>query len=94
MSWCAEVGNGVMLAIRVVPNAKTNAVAGTQEDGSLKIRIQAPPVEGKANKALIRFLARTLKLPVRRITIQSGTSGRNKRILVEGVKLRDVEGLV
>jgi len=94
MSWCLEVSDGLLLTIRVVPNAKTNGVAGIQEDGSLRIRIQSPPVEGKANKALIGFLAHMLDLPLRSITIQSGTRGRNKRILIKGARLEDVEDLM
>jgi len=58
MNWSSPVDNGVLLRIRVVPNAKRTALAGVQQDGSLRIRIQAPPVDRKANKALIPIAAK------------------------------------
>ncbi len=54
-------------------------------EDALKVRLQAPPVEGKANKALVKLLAKTLGAPARDITITAGETGRNKRVRVLGV---------
>lgn len=84
MNWMTETKDGIVLTIRVVPRASKNEITGELGD-ALKIRLQAPPVEGKANKALIQFLADTLDLPRNRISILSGDTGRNKRILLTGI---------
>jgi uncharacterized protein (TIGR00251 family) len=78
-------GGGAALALRVTPRARKNEVAGVLEDGSIKIRLAAPPVEGKANLALIQFLAEVLEVPANRIEIVAGASGRNKLVVVEGM---------
>ena len=75
--------DGVRLHVRVVPRASRNGVQGLLGD-AVKIRLQAPPVEGKANSALLDFLAETLDLPVRQVELLSGETGRNKTILVRG----------
>ena len=93
VNWCSQADSGVLLRIRVVPNANCDALVGVQEDGTLRIRIQSPPINGKANKALIRFLSKSLKIPARRIMIQSGEAGRVKSVLIEGIAPRDVQGL-
>ena len=90
MNWLTETKNGIVLTIRVVPRASKNEIAGELGD-ALKIRLQAPPVEGKANKALIQFLADTLDISRSQITILSGDTGRNKRILLTGVSHHAVE---
>jgi len=73
-----------MLTLRIVPRASKNEVSGEMA-GALKIRLQAPPVEGKANRALIDFLADVLDVPRRAIDIVSGETGRNKRVVIVGV---------
>ena len=75
---------GVLLSIRVVPRASKNEVSGVLGD-ALKIRLQAPPVEGKANKALIDFLADVLQISKKLLEIKGGETGRNKHILVRGI---------
>ena len=75
--------DGVRLHVRVVPRASRNGVQGLLGD-AVKIRLQAPPVEGKANSALLDFLAETLDLRVRQVELLSGGTGRNKTILVRG----------
>lgn len=73
-----------MICVRVIPRASKNQIQGVLGD-ALKIRLQAPPVEGKANEALVRFLADTLRLPARNIGLLSGATGRNKRLRLEGL---------
>lgn len=84
MSWITENSGGVVMTLRVVPRASRNEVSGEHGD-ALKIRLQAPPVDGKANKALIDFLSDTLNVPGQAVTIVSGETGRNKRVTVSGV---------
>lgn len=66
------------------PGAKQTQVAGIH-DGKPKIQLKAPPVDGEANKALIAFLSKLCGVPKSAISIEMGTSGRIKRVAVEGV---------
>jgi hypothetical protein len=75
---------GARFAIRVHPRAKKNAVTGEVGD-ALKISVNAPPVEGRANNACIRFLAELLQVPRSSVTIAAGDTGRNKAIRVSGL---------
>lgn len=73
----------VRLTVQVTPNAhRTEVVA--MVDGAFKLRLRAPPVDGKANQALIRFLADALDLPKSAISIVSGHSGRRKVVEIAG----------
>ncbi len=73
----------LILSVRVVPRASRDGVAGLMGD-ALKVRIQAPPVEGKANAYLIKFLSKHWKIPRSRIELISGETGRNKRLRISG----------
>lgn len=84
MSWIQPAAGGCVVNVRVIPRASKNQIQGVMGD-ALKIRLQAPPVDGKANDALVRFLADTLELPVRNISLLSGETGRNKRIWLSGL---------
>ncbi|MES2535128.1 MAG: DUF167 domain-containing protein [Pseudomonadota bacterium] len=77
---------GVRLAVQVMPNAKKCEVLGPF-DGALKIRLQAQPIDGKANEALIRFLASLLDVPKSALVLTHGQSGRRKVIDVRGSDL-------
>jgi len=79
----------VTLRVHVVPNAKIDGVVG-EYGGAIKIRLRAPAVEGKANAALIRFLAARLKLPRHSIVLESGQKSRDKVIRVDGLTAEDV----
>lgn len=80
--WCQARPAGVRLAVQVMPNAKKSEVAGLH-DGMLKIRLQAQPIEGKANEALVRFLADLLAIPKSAITLAHGHTGRRKVVEVK-----------
>jgi uncharacterized protein (TIGR00251 family) len=67
-------------------------VCGVAED-ALRIKLQAPPVEGKANKALVRFLASALDVPARQVSIVTGETGRLKRVAVRGISMADAARL-
>jgi len=72
---------GLILDVRVQPKSAQNAVVGVH-DGALKIKLNAPPVDGKANKALVQFLAKWLRCSKSTFEIVSGQTSRNKRLLV------------
>ncbi len=82
--WIKAVEGGITLTLKIVPRASRNAV-GEAIGEALKIRLQAPPVDGKANAALIGFLADVLGVPGRAVTILSGETGRLKRVRVVGL---------
>ena len=73
---------GSALAVRVTPRASKNEIVEVLNDGTVKIHLTAPPVEGKANEALIKFLAEVLDVSPARIEVVAGASGRDKLISV------------
>jgi len=75
---------GVILRVRVQPRASKEALGGERE-GALVVRLTAPPVEGKANEALARFLGRLLDVPPSAVRVVKGATGRDKRVAVAGV---------
>jgi uncharacterized protein len=79
-----------LLEVRVQPGASKTQVAGSY-DGKVKIRLAARPVDGAANKELIRFLSAYLGIPRRSIELVSGLTSRTKRIRIEGMAPADVE---
>jgi uncharacterized protein (TIGR00251 family) len=79
-----EISSGVSFAVKLQPKASKTAIIG-ELDGALKISVNAPPVEGRANDALVRFVAELLKVARSSVTIAAGASSRNKVIRVEGV---------
>ena len=92
-----EVAGGVTLAVRAQPGARKTAVTGVYGDGAeaqLKIAVQAPPLEGKANSALIAFLAETFGLTKNKVELVGGELSRSKVFLLRGVSLREVEALL
>lgn len=76
--------NRVGINVRISPRAKRNEISSIMDDGSVKIRLTAPPVEGKANQALIKYLAEILKISTTDIEIVAGHSGRQKVVLITG----------
>ncbi|MEN9767173.1 DUF167 domain-containing protein [Vulcanococcus sp.] len=73
-----------LVAIRVQPRASRDRVLG-ERDGAIAIALKAPPVDGEANAALIKFIARCLSLPPRQVQLVRGHSSRQKWIRVEGI---------
>lgn len=84
MNWITATQTGVMLAVHACPRAAQDAVQGLHGD-AVKIRLRSPPVDGKANDALIAFLSRTLAVPARDLFIVSGQSSRRKRVAIAGL---------
>ena len=82
------VADGVTLAVRAQPGAKKTAIAGVYGEGDaaqLKIAVQAPPVEGRANAALVAFIAKVFGLPKSQVELVSGELSRSKVFLLRGV---------
>jgi uncharacterized protein len=73
---------GAALAVRVTPRASKNEIVEILSDGTVKVHLTAPPVEGKANLALLKFLANVLDIPVKRLEVVAGATGRDKLISV------------
>lgn len=84
---------GAVLSVRVQPRAKREGIVGVH-DGALKIALRAPPIEGAANRALLKRLATTFECPMKSVSIASGTTGRSKRILFEGMAVGDLRAAV
>jgi len=77
----------VILELHVQPGAKKSAFAG-EHAGRMKLRLAAPAVEGKANEALVEFLADYFGVPKRNVRIVAGLKSRQKRVIVEGAEWR------
>jgi hypothetical protein len=90
MNVITESKGMVTLTIKIVPRARKNQIAGIKGD-ALKIRLNAPPVEGKANEALVEFLAKTLGIARAQIEIVAGHTARRKIVRVRGISAREVE---
>ncbi|SFD46579.1 hypothetical protein SAMN05660831_01712 [Thiohalospira halophila DSM 15071] len=78
-------GDDLVLTLRVQPRAKNDAIVGPHGD-AIRVRITAPPVEGKANDHLGRFLAKRFGVHRRDVTLISGESGRDKRVRIAGAR--------
>ena len=81
MAWFEAKDGDIIITLRVIPRAATNSIQGIMGD-TLKVRIQAPPVEGKANAYLVKFISKQWKIPRSNIEILSGETGRNKRLRI------------
>jgi uncharacterized protein len=79
------------ISIRVVPRSSRNEIVG-EENGSLKIKLTAPPVEGKANKALRGLLAKRLGVPKGGLEIVAGEKSRTKTVRIRGLSREEVAG--
>jgi hypothetical protein len=82
----------VIFAVRVQPRASKDEIAG-EIAGALKIRLQAPALEGRANEALIEFLAELLKTPKAAVRILNGECSRIKRVEIRGITKQQIERL-
>jgi uncharacterized protein len=89
-----ETAEGVTLAVRVQPGAKKTAIIGVYGEGAtaqLKIAVQAPPIEGRANEALIAFLAGFFAVSRTNVALVSGGLSRSKVFLLRGVARAQAE---
>lgn len=81
-NWLRNSGGRATLTLHVQPGAKKNGIAGTHGE-ALKIRLAAPPVDGKANVALLAFVAERLDVPKSAVTLKSGQTSRQKVVEIE-----------
>jgi uncharacterized protein (TIGR00251 family) len=92
--WCSRHGESLRIAVHVQPNASRTEISGLIE-GALKIRLHAPPVDGKANEVLTHFIAERLKLAKRDVTVSRGHSSRQKILEVRTeMTLDQIEALL
>lgn len=83
--WFRRNGDVVTLTLHIQPGAKRSEIAGLHGD-ALKIRLAAPPVEGRANEALLKFIAELFGVPVRQVELKQGGQSRHKVVAVTGSK--------
>jgi uncharacterized protein YggU (UPF0235/DUF167 family) len=81
---------GSELTLSISPRAAANALELTP-DGTLKVRVAAPPVDGAANAALLRYLSTALDIPKSQLSISAGHTSRHKRILITGLSPADLD---
>jgi len=87
-----ESEGGLSFLVRVQPRASRNEMAGEWQ-GALRIRLNVPPVEGRANEALRRFLADCLNVPLGAVKIASGQRSRLKLVEVQGAKAEQLRAI-
>lgn len=91
--WVIEKLDGIELRCLLQPRAGKSQFVGIHGD-EIKIRIQAPPIDGRANEELGQFLAKSLDVPKRAVEIVSGVSSRHKRVLIRGKTLSELQHLL
>jgi uncharacterized protein (TIGR00251 family) len=85
-----ESKKGLTFDIHVIPHASRAEIAGVQE-GAFKIKVTAPPVEGAANEACIKLLAKELGLKKSQMEISSGAKSRNKTVVIKDISKKELE---
>lgn len=93
MDWIRTDGDGVILTLHIQPGARKTGIAGQHGD-ALKIRLAAPPVDGKANAALIDFLARKLGAGKAAVSLVAGDASRSKRVRIGGIDIGQARALL
>ncbi len=78
------------LTVRVQPRASVDVVTGFTDDGLLRVRVTEPPVDGRANRAVERLLAKALDVPRSRVTVVRGATARTKTLEIEGLSEQQV----
>lgn len=81
--WYRRDGESLSLTLHVQPGAKRTQISGLHGE-ALKIRLAAPPIEGRANEALLRFIADTFGVPMRQVELKQGGQSRHKVVMVTG----------
>jgi uncharacterized protein (TIGR00251 family) len=84
--WYRRNGETIMLALHVQPGAKRSEIAGLHGE-ALKIRLAAPPIEGRANEALLKFIADLFAVPLSNTELKQGGQSRHKVVAVTGSKI-------
>lgn len=84
--WYKQENDIVMINVYVQPGAKRTEIAGLHGD-ALKIRLASPPIDGRANDALLKYIAQLLNVPLRQVELKRGDKSRHKKIVVIGSKI-------
>lgn len=88
-TYTRDTTDGCTLSIRLHPGAKKNAIIGLH-DGALKLSLNAPPVDGKANEALVAFIAEQIDVPRAKIALVAGATSRSKTLRITGKSAAEV----
>jgi uncharacterized protein len=94
MTHTSNTSLGTKLKIKLVPKSSENRISEYMSDGTIKIKLTAPPADNKANKALVSFLAKQLNLHKKQIEITSGLKSRNKTILLKNTTKKEIENAI
>ncbi len=89
-SWLEPHKEGVAILLHCQPGAKVSRIVG-EHDGRLKVSLNAPAVENKANGVLVSWLAEQLGIPKRQVELLSGQTGRKKRVLIRDMDQHAVQ---
>ena len=85
-AWYRRNGDVLTLTLHIQPGAKRTEVAGLHGE-ALKIRLAAPPIEGRANEALLKFIAESFAVPLRQVELKQGGQSRHKVLAVTGSRV-------
>ncbi|MGC2457614.1 MAG: DUF167 domain-containing protein [Gallionellaceae bacterium] len=85
-TWYRSQDGVITLTLHVQPGARRSEVAGLHGE-ALKIRLAAPPIDGRANDALLRFIADVLEVPLRNVELRQGAQSRHKTVQVTGSRI-------
>ncbi len=86
-------GDSVKITVRLQPRASRDEVLGWNEEGALRVRVKAPPVDGAANAALVTLLAKQVGVSKSKVTLVSGATARNKIVEIYGVSGAELKAL-
>jgi uncharacterized protein (TIGR00251 family) len=89
----STTAKGIVFSILVIPRSARNEVVGVVDD-ALKLKIAAPPLEGRANAECVRFLSQLLAVQKTQVTITGGHKSRKKTVCITGVKAETIEALI
>ena len=78
------------ITVRVVPRGGKDSILGWSQDGALRVRVRAAPVDGKANDGVVRLLSRALDLPSSRVSIARGATSRTKLVRLDGIDVATI----
>ncbi len=92
-SWLQEHPEGVVILVKVQPRASRAGIEGEVGE-RLKVKLNSPPAEGKANRELIELIAKRLKVAKSQVSLVKGEKGREKSLLCKGMNARDAAGLL
>lgn len=90
MFWIKDTENGAVFKVKVQPRAAKNEIVGLLDD-AVKLRITAPPVDGAANEAVVKFFSGLFRVPKNAVRIMSGETSRSKTVEIAGLTGEDIK---